>query len=291
MRATMSSGSSTHSSVRPRQNSPGWMTNGSSSSTTDLLGQVARRARAGRSPSRDGCGTRGTSSPGAGRRWRAAPSSRPRAPSRSGPRGPVAGSSRRRGLRSGSSRPVCHAGRVGARPGAGAIPQRPDFRGRQSWLGWRALATTVRVRAGGVGADPPCGPRRGLRGSGPRGWTVRRAPPSPCCCSVSSSGTWCTAHQTMYSSSAIGIFSTSIRYTKVQPFTVRRCYPPRSVVTTDRRVFGAEARDQPRRAIGWCSNVVIRWSSPTRAVTSSGRRSSIRSVPNASTLNEASAVP
>src|SRR5919197_1617970 len=34
MRATMSSGSSTHSSVRPRQNSPGWMTNGSSSSTT-----------------------------------------------------------------------------------------------------------------------------------------------------------------------------------------------------------------------------------------------------------------
>ncbi len=31
MRATMSSGSSTHSSVRPRTNSPGWMMNGSTS--------------------------------------------------------------------------------------------------------------------------------------------------------------------------------------------------------------------------------------------------------------------
>src|SRR4051812_33184862 len=34
IRATMSSGSSTHSSVRPRTNSPGWMTNGSPSPTT-----------------------------------------------------------------------------------------------------------------------------------------------------------------------------------------------------------------------------------------------------------------
>src|SRR3954467_576475 len=34
MRATMSSGSSTHSSVRPSANSPGWITNGTPSSTT-----------------------------------------------------------------------------------------------------------------------------------------------------------------------------------------------------------------------------------------------------------------
>ena len=34
IRATTSSGSSTHSSVRPRQNSPGWMTNDSSPGTT-----------------------------------------------------------------------------------------------------------------------------------------------------------------------------------------------------------------------------------------------------------------
>ena len=43
MRATMSSGSSTHSSVRPRTNSPGWMTNGSSVVDRDLLGEVRRR--------------------------------------------------------------------------------------------------------------------------------------------------------------------------------------------------------------------------------------------------------
>ena len=41
-RATRSAGSSTRSSVRPRQNSPGWMTNGSSLPISDLFGQVRR---------------------------------------------------------------------------------------------------------------------------------------------------------------------------------------------------------------------------------------------------------
>ena len=43
IRATMSSGSSTHSSVRPRQNSPGWMTKDSSRADHHLLGQPGRR--------------------------------------------------------------------------------------------------------------------------------------------------------------------------------------------------------------------------------------------------------
>ena len=34
----MSSGNSTHSSVRPKQNSPGWMTNASTGETTILIG-------------------------------------------------------------------------------------------------------------------------------------------------------------------------------------------------------------------------------------------------------------
>src|SRR3954447_20552913 len=71
------------------------------------------------------------------------------------------------------------------------------------------------MRCGGTGTGRPCAPRgRGRRGSGGRGCRGRRVPPSPAPGSVS--GTWWIAHQTRYSSAAIGIFSPTIRYRKVQ---------------------------------------------------------------------------
>jgi len=83
--------------------------------------------------------------------------------------------------------------------------------------GVRARATVVRVRGGAAGAGSPCGPRRrGCRGVGCGGrlGSPTRAPPSPPCGALSSSGVCLTAHQTRYSSIPRGIFSAIIRNRK-----------------------------------------------------------------------------
>ena len=66
----------------------------------DELGRGSSAGRRGRWRRCDGCGRRGTSCPGAGRRWRAGPSRRPTARCARGPPPPGGGSSRRRGPRS-----------------------------------------------------------------------------------------------------------------------------------------------------------------------------------------------
>jgi hypothetical protein len=50
-------------------------------------------------------------------------------------------------------------------------------------------------------------------------------------------------------------------------------------------------KDQPRSSTGAASNVVVRESSATRSWISASVSDGIRSVPNASTLNDASTVP
>ena len=85
IRATTSSGSRTHSSVRPRTNSPGWITNGSASPTSISSVRRARRVVEVDRGRRGGCGRRGTTRRGAGRPRPAAPSRGPTARSRSGP--------------------------------------------------------------------------------------------------------------------------------------------------------------------------------------------------------------
>src|SRR3954447_26336747 len=96
----------------------------------------------------------------------------------------------------------------------------------------RPLASTVRVRAGERGAGSPCGPRRGLRGSGLRGWRSTLVPPSSPGWSSTGSGSAWIAHQTIHSSAAIGSFRATIRYTKVQ-LTHRQGYPDVGVRPTD----------------------------------------------------------
>src|SRR4051794_30926876 len=98
----------------------------------------------------------------------------------------------------------------------------------------RPLASTVRVRAGGRGAGSPCGPRRGLRGSGLRGWRSTLVPPSSPGWSSTGSGSAWIAHQTIHSSAAIGSFRATIRYTKVQ-LTHRQGYPDDGVRPTRAR--------------------------------------------------------
>ena len=78
--------------------------------------------------------------------------------------------------------------------------------------------------AGRAAAGSPCGPRRGVRGNGPRGCGGVRLPPSPDVRRGSSSHCL-IAHHTMYSNIAMGIFRTSISQTKPQP--MRGAYPSR----------------------------------------------------------------
>ena len=77
-----------------------------------------------------------------------------------------------------------------------------------------STATTVRVRGGGTGIWSPCGPRRGWRGRGLRGWRWRVLEPPPSSArsgSDSVSGAERIAHHTIPSRATIGIFRMSIR--------------------------------------------------------------------------------
>ncbi len=152
IRATMSSGSATYSSVAPRQNSPGWMTNGSSASIMMRLGEVASAGRAGRSPRRGSCETRERSCRGAGRRSPAERASRSH-----GSIVIVPSATSRRIVPSESTEALDRAA-----PGA-SLSARPCAPAR------RRCACAAAPAA----ARPACGPRRGCAASAARRARVR----------------------------------------------------------------------------------------------------------------------
>ena len=261
MRATMSSGSSTRSSVRPSTNSPGWMTNGSSLADRDLLGEVGRRVAQVDRRRRGGCGRRGRSRRGAGRSTRAGPA---RAPTGSMTIRPS--SARRRIVPSERTE-------VGT-------PRQSSQAQRSS--SWRARARTGRTRGGGSGSGSPCGPRRGVRGSGSCGCgrglrstaSRRRRRPRPAPCPG--------ARPTTRARTASGSGSSGRRTGRASSSPSRPMLRPVSGRRRDCQRAAGAAR--PR-------------SSRSAAARPRGRRSRrrvsdwIRSVPNASTLNDAIAVP
>jgi len=111
-------------------------------------------------------------------------------------------------------------------------------------------------------------------------------PPS---CSGASSGAR-TAHRTSRNSATIGIFNKTINQMKVQVVTAAdripgalRAQPPARDI---RRNPGFQSRSSTEEPLNW----VIARSSSTRVEISAAVRRSTRSVPNSSTLKDASAV-
>lgn len=112
-------------------------------------------------------------------------------------------------------------------------------------------------------------------------------PPSP---PGAVSGVWRTAQRTIKNSATMGIFKKNINQMKVHVST-RLDRTTRRRVRTTPQLVSVEIRN--RRALGsygaWL-NWVIACSSVRRAAISSSVRRSTRSVPNSSTLNDASTV-
>ena len=259
-------------------NSPGWMTNGSSVGDLDLLGQVRRRRRAGRSPRRGGCGRRGTSRRGAGRR---------------SPAGPCAGSHGSIAMRPSSTRrrivpsERTEVGGIGAKSASGRRPSalravvrsragdhraRARRRRRERRVAVRAAARAARAAAG-AGARGRCGCRR----------RRRRAPRSV-------SGSAWIAHQTIQQQRDDRDLEDDHQVEKRPAHAAAhatRCgRAPRARRRRRQRLRraarSAAARVEARHALQ-LGRRARRSRRPSGAAT--------RSVPNSSTLNEASAVP
>ena len=213
IRATTSSGSSTHSSVRPRTNSPGWMTNGSASviaiCSVRFVGGLARSIAAVRWlwKTRNVLPRRRSTLAG----WTIA--GIPRVDLDARPR-----RTRRRIVPSdrteaGALMRVGSLGAVVARaaPRRGRLSARRGARGRRPCA--RAQAPARRARRAGRGAGCAAAPGAGAGGAGAAlsGFFV---PPSSSVTGSGCGGFW-IAYQTMYSSAKIGSFRTTIRKMKV----------------------------------------------------------------------------
>ena len=212
IRATMSSGSSTHSSVRAEAELAG----------VDHERLVLRRPRpprsgssagcAGRSPTRGSCGTRGTCRRAGGRRSPAGPAPDPTGRSVIRPcvdqleDRPVGEDRRGRLIRRKSGSGADRRGAATECSTLGAARRGPRSRGGAG------RATRTRGRRAARGS--PCGPRRGRRGNG-AGARPRLLPPSSSPRDASS-GSCLIAHQTMQISPISGIFSASINQTNPQ---------------------------------------------------------------------------
>ena len=194
----MSSGSSTHSSVRPRQNSPGWITNASSGGTSTSSVRFAGGSRRSIAETRWLWKTR-KESPSRRSTLAGWTSAGPRARSVSGRRRRAGGSCRRTGTIGVASvgaacHGVCQCARLQWAQRSG---QRASARAQCSRL--RARARTCALAAGGGGGASPCGPRRGSRGDGFGAGDGGRLlpPPPPSSGRVAPRARCLIAHQTM----------------------------------------------------------------------------------------------
>src|SRR5215216_2690007 len=187
---TMSAGISTYSSVRPSTNSPGWITNGTSPSTTTSSVRFVGGSRRSIAAARWLWNTRkeppSRRSTDAG--WTIA-----------GSHGSITT------LPSATRRRIVPSERTDVGAGTRESYRSPVPADEVRWVSSRDRSVTVRTRGGEGGAGSPCGPRRGLRGSGPSGWWRRLRPPSPPPSSAESS-VWWIAHQTSQQSASSGTF-------------------------------------------------------------------------------------
>ena len=249
----MSSGIATDSSVRPSTNSPGWTANGSSPAS--LTSSVRSRGGSRRSI--------------AVTRWLW--KTRNESPSRrSTDAGCTSDSSH------GSIDDPALLDEAADRPVREDRGDHAQECGSQ-WRGSRDRAGTERTRGGDGGAASRCGPRRGARGSfgagcGRAARLRHRRAPRP-------SGSWRTAHQMNRRQEDRHLQ----RDEHVQHRPAHREGTPRRASAARLRSRAQRNRRgvEPRHAL----------SSATRSAISSPVRVCIRSVPNASTLNEAIAVP
>ena len=265
------------------------MTNDSSSAISTCSVRFSAGAAQVDRRRRGGCGRRGTSARAAGRRWRAGPSLGSQGSMRIAARRPRGGGScRRRAPRSacGQSLSAARALRSAAR------------------------APAVRARSGCAaaarGAGSPCGPRRGRRGNGLRGcgrraWCRRRRRG----CSALLAGSGATAHQTMYSSGHDRHLQDEHQPHEAPTWRHRRGRRPdaRGPGAGDRRTrLLSQPRRRRRDSPPTDAPLSARSASGSSSSASSPQlldalgdlvavRRATRSVPNSSTLNDASAVP
>jgi hypothetical protein len=145
------------------------------------------------------------------------------------------------------------------------------------------MTVRVRTRGGDVVEGSPCGPRLGERGSLARGWwgcSGRGRGPIPPSCSGAVSGVCRTAQRTIKKSATIGIFKKTISQTKVHASISGRSY------YESRHPYSPRGHCNQGAPLNW----VIARSSSIRATISLPFRRSMRSVPNSSTLKDASTV-
>ena len=229
-------------------------------------------------------------------------------------------------MRQARVRAAGHARRSALRPPewAGLRPARQ----LSQRCGRRLRAMRVRMRGGAGSAGSPCGPRRGGRGRRLRGWCGWRGcgrGPIPPSSPLAGSVVWRTAQRTIKNSATTGIFSRNISQMNVHASTradgiparrplqaLRRRRPlgcgrgrvfhlpcdSRRIHAGDTAAIAAQKRTpssrrraaSPTTAQATLLNCVIACSSAARASISERVSCSTRSVPNCSTLNEASTV-